>query len=129
MQKQNDPSSFLIASDAARATIAATRRLEENLAAIEGLLESGISRRGVMDLLNENGFSFTLNSFASALQRARRRNTVRPLEPVKNEGSVAESVGTEKVRAQPTPIKEPRKFVYDIYAPTEWKRAETKGET
>ncbi|WP_147330490.1 MULTISPECIES: hypothetical protein [unclassified Duganella] len=120
MKNKNDPPAFLITTEVALTSISATRRLEEKLDAIEGLLKSGISRQAVVELLNKNRFKFTISSFASVLKRVRKKSNL-PIDPSNENNMVAGLMAMANV-AQPK-TKEPRKFIYDIHSPVEWKRA------
>jgi len=49
-----------------------TARLRDIFDDVERLLQSGVKHEAVLNTLNEQGFSFTLSSFKSALQRIRK---------------------------------------------------------
>ncbi|WP_147328181.1 MULTISPECIES: hypothetical protein [unclassified Duganella] len=99
MKNKNDQPAFLITTEVALTSISATRRLEEKLDAIEGLLKSGISRQAVVELLNKNRFKFTISSFASVLKRVRKKSNL-PIDPSNENNMVAGLMAMANV-AQP----------------------------
>lgn len=123
MQNENDPSTFLIDLKVAHSSISATRRLEERLETIEGLISSGVKRRSIVELLNKNGFSFTINSFASALKRVRKKRGRSP--KTKKNLTIASNLEEDQITLSSVQSTEPKKFEYDVHSPFEWKKSTT----
>lgn len=54
-----------------------TARLRDIFDEVEKVLQSGVKREAVLALLHDNGFSMTMASFKSALQRIRKERRIK----------------------------------------------------
>ncbi len=92
------------------------RRLGQVLPEIEGALNKGVSREAIVKTLQEDGINVTLNGFAKALYRLRKRareqaTTSALTHPMKGSASAETSSAVEPVTAtdkrpfEPTDIR------------------------
>lgn len=102
-----------------------TARLREVFSKVEAALQSGVSRKAVLEALNKDGFTFNMQSFEKALYRIRKSISKGPNESattIKQESaflSPAESQSVQRARTINNP-SDIRKHREEILKNTDW---------
>jgi hypothetical protein len=85
-----------------------TDRLRDVFLSVEDALQSGVSRKAVLEALHQDGFTMSLKMFDKALYRIRKSNKISPIElgsnlqtPDRETGQTVPTMPTVKKVAQP----------------------------
>lgn len=102
-----------------------TARLRAVFSKVEAALQSGVSRKAVLEVLHQDGFTFNMQSFEKALYRIRKSMNNVPGEPktATQKDSQASAPAEGKIVQREKTIKNPsdiRKHREDILKNTDW---------
>lgn len=103
-----------------------TRRLEKHFDKIQEYLDQGVSRAAILEQLNTMGFSLSMRTFATMLQRIRKRRREATGQAVSNRRKAATPPDKTAISNNQVVEPKPQKFEYDPHSEVGWQPKSTE---